>query len=331
MSSAQAITVIGGSGFVGTRLCGLLTELGIQFNILDIKQSRAYPNVTTIVDICDLDALMHSQINGVVIHLAAVHRDDVQDKAEYDRVNVQGTENVCRAADHHGAQYIVFTSTVAVYGFADVDTDETGDCRPFNDYGRTKLEAEKILHSWKQGALTKQLAIVRPTVIFGEGNRGNVYNLLKQIASGMFVMIGNGQNKKSLAYVGNVAAFLEFLARKPPAQSTINYIDKPDVTMVELVSQVRYKLTGKATSGLRLPYTAGLIAGHIFDVVARATNRTFPISAIRVKKFCSDSAFATAKACTGFKAPYSLQEGLDSTIDAEFINPDKNRTIFYTE
>ena len=51
------------------------------------------------------------------------------------------------------------------------------------------------------------LIIVRPTVIFGEGNRGNVYNLFKQIASNKFLMVGDGNNKKSLAYIGNVVAF----------------------------------------------------------------------------------------------------------------------------
>ena len=54
----------------------------------------------------------------------------------------------------------------------------------------------------------RTLIIVRPTVIFGEGNRGNVYNLLNQVASRRFVMFGNGKNIKSMAYVENIAAFL---------------------------------------------------------------------------------------------------------------------------
>ena len=53
----------------------------------------------------------------------------------------------------------------------------------------------------------KSLIIVRPTVIFGEGNRGNVFNLLNQIASGKFFMVGKGENKKSMAYIHNIVAF----------------------------------------------------------------------------------------------------------------------------
>jgi nucleoside-diphosphate-sugar epimerase len=83
---------------------------------------------------------------------------------------------------------IVFTSSVAVYGFAAPDTDEQGPLIPFNDYGRTKREAEEIYRDWLAGGKQRMLTIVRPTVVFGPRNRGNVYNLLRQMASGRFAM-----------------------------------------------------------------------------------------------------------------------------------------------
>ena len=55
----------------------------------------------------------------------------------------------------------------------------------------------------------KSITILRPTVIFGERNRGNVYNLIKANSSGKFMMIGKGQNKKSMAYVGNIVALIK--------------------------------------------------------------------------------------------------------------------------
>ena len=86
-----------------------------------------------------------------------------------------------------GASRIVFTSSVAVYGFAPPDTSEAGDISYFNEYGRTKHIAEKVYADWQaEDPLNRCLVIVRPTVIFGPGNRGNVYNLLRQIANGWF-------------------------------------------------------------------------------------------------------------------------------------------------
>ena len=103
---------------------------------------------------------------------------------------------------------LVFTSSVAVYGFAAPDTDEKGPLHPFNDYGRTKMEAEEVYQEWLKGGTGRMLTIVRPTVVFGPRNRGNVYNLLRQMASGRFAMVGSGKNVKSMAFVENVASFL---------------------------------------------------------------------------------------------------------------------------
>ena len=80
---------------------------------------------------------------------------------------------------------------MAIYGFAPANTGENGEPNYFNEYGRTKYLAEQIYRDWQQeDPLNRTLVIVRPTVVFGPGNRGNVYNLLKQIASKRFVMIG---------------------------------------------------------------------------------------------------------------------------------------------
>ena len=95
-------------------------------------------------------------------------------------------------------------------------------------------------HSKTNGSLI----IVRPTVIFGEGNRGNVFNLLNQIASGNFIMVGKGENKKSMAYIGNVVAFLEACLISENKYTLINYVGTPDLTMNELVTLVRQKLRG---------------------------------------------------------------------------------------
>ena len=72
----------------------------------------------------------------------------------------------------------------------------------------------------------RSLFIIRPTVIFGDGNRGNVYNLFNQIASGRFLMIGRGENKKSMAYVANVAAFPETCIVSEENYGLFNYLDQ---------------------------------------------------------------------------------------------------------
>ena len=144
----------------------------------------------------------------IVVNLAEVHRDDVRDKTEYKRTNVGGAKNVATVCEKKGINEIVFTNSVAGQGFAKPGTDESDKIQPFNEYRKTKFEAEEKLRMWQE-INDNSLIINRPTVIFGNCNRGNVFNLLNQIASGKFLMIGRGENKKSMAYIGNVDAFLE--------------------------------------------------------------------------------------------------------------------------
>lgn len=326
------ITVIGGSGFIGTNLCKQLEASDVAFEIVDLKQSRSFPGKTKIADIRDYAALEQAVAGDRIIHLAAVHRDDVQPLSLYAETNVQGTQNVCRVAEAKQIEEIIFTSSVAVYGFAPADTGEEGKINPFNEYGITKFQGEEVLREWQSKASeTRALSIVRPTVVFGEGNRGNVYNLLRQIQSGKFLMIGKGENRKSMAYVGNIIAFLEFMLGSGPGVRVYNYVDKPDLDMSTLVSQVRSTIKGEAGVGPRLPEFVGYTIGALADVVSAVRGRPLPVSRIRVKKFVSTTAFASAAPTSGFQAPYTLSEGLERTLTAEFINLDSNMETFETE
>ena len=326
------ISVIGGAGFVGTRLIRRLSRQQLNSTIYDLKVSHEFPEKAKITDIRQRSDLIEGLVGDVVVNLAAVHRDDITDPREYYSTNVKGARVLCEACEERGINRIVFTSSVAVYGFAPAGTGEKGAIDPFNEYGRSKALAEDVYREWREkDPENRSLIIVRPTVVFGEGNRGNVYNLLNQINSGAFAMIGNGKNKKSMAYVENLSAFLIKCIESDEKYAVYNYVDTPDFTMNELVSLVRGKLRGKSSVGIRIPKFIGLMAGYTADVLAKLGVK-LPISSIRVKKFCASSEFSSAKnELDGFEAPFTLREGLDRTLEAEFINPDPDRQIFYTE
>ena len=310
------IKIVGGSGFIGTRLSKRLTKNEKEFGIVDKAMSKTFADVCSVADVRDtasLEKVLNS--NDIIINLAAEHRDDVSPKSLYDDVNVQGARNVCEVAETKGINTIIFTSSVAVYGFAPIGTDESGEINYFNDYGRTKYEAELVYKAWQEkDPENRKLVIVRPTVVFGEQNRGNVYNLLRQIASGKFMMIGDGTNRKSMAYVENVAAFLECSLTFENGVHIYNYIDKPDFDMNTLVANVNKALSKDEKIGFRMPFVVGYGIGKIFDLVAFVSGKKFTVSSIRVKKFCSDSMFGTSIEKSGFVRPVKLEDGLASTI-----------------
>ncbi|WP_435219115.1 NAD-dependent epimerase/dehydratase family protein [Luminiphilus sp. nBUS_07] len=321
------IHIIGGAGFVGTRLALVLDAQSTAYRIFDkALDGEGYCDVTT------PDSLATLPPADIVINLAAEHRDDVTPRSLYDEVNVEGAKNVCDYCRRTTIRQIIFTSSVAVYGFAPEGTAERGAFNPFNDYGRTKMEAETVYREWlAEDPDNRSLIIVRPTVIFGEQNRGNVYNLLRQIARGRFVMFGSGTNRKSMAYVQNVAEFLAFSTQIGPREHVYNYVDKPDLDMNTLVGSCRAVLFGKEGVGLRMPGSLGILAGYGFDMLAALTGKKYPISSIRVKKFMGTTAFSTAISETGFVPSYSLAEGIERTLRHEFLEDHSADKLFYTE
>lgn len=326
------ITILGGSGFVGT--C-LIERLGKEnCKNVDKKQSAMFPEITTIQDIRGFklrDSI--SPKTQTVVLLAAEHRDDVSPISLYYEVNVQGTKNVLESLVSTSVNNVIFTSSVAVYGLNKHNPDEASTVDPFNHYGKSKWQAEEVLRDWyKKDPISRSLTIIRPTVIFGERNRGNVYNLLKQIALGNFIRVGKGNNKKSMAYVGNIVAFIQHcIETQGPGYRIFNYIDKPDLNMNELVKQVEKSLNKKLPS-IRLPYWLGYVGGLCFTLLSWLTGRKFAISAVRVKKFCATTQFNANKAhSSGFKAPFSLSTGLHRTLQYEFIGQQKDEIVFESE
>ena len=327
------VTLICGSGFVGTRLIDLLKQGDFEILNIDKQQSYFFPEVTTIGDVRDKEKLTEL-LKGteLVVLLAAEHRDDVSPVSLYYDVNVGGMQNTLAAMEANGIKRIVFTSSVAVYGLNKKNPDEKHPKAPFNHYGKSKWQAEQVLEEWFRTHSDWNVNILRPTVIFGERNRGNVYNLLRQIAGGKFLMVGNGNNKKSMAYVGNIVAFIKFLIEnKASGYDAYNYIDKPDFTMNELVSHVGVVLK-RHIPATHFPYWLGMMGGYGFDVLAFLTRKKLTISSVRVKKFCATTQFDATKALkTGFKAPYTLGEGLARTLEFEFVHPKKDDVVFKSE
>lgn len=323
--------IIGGAGFVGTRLVKELNKSNCL--ILDKNQSAFYADITTIGDIRTIDEIkLTSNPYDTVIHLAAEHRDDITPTSLYYDVNVYGTKNLLTKMDVLGLKNLIFTSSVAVYGLNKNNPNEHHPKDPFNHYGRSKWEAEKLIKDWyDKDPVGKSVTIIRPTVIFGERNRGNVYNLLKQISSGKFLMIGKGKNKKSMAYVGNVVAFIKNrIERKELGYHVYNYSDKPDFNMEELSLVIERKMN-LSIPKIKIPYWLGMLGGYGFDLLALLTRKKLSISSVRVKKFCATTQFDASKAHSIFKAPYKLEDGLNNTLEFEFINSKEDDVLFYSE
>lgn len=196
--------LFGGSGFIGTHLIHLLLKEcvrpgdviydldlvmpgeegvvpgivekndGVQYIRLDVRKPIDFEFVPTPED--------------VIFDLAAVHRTPGHPEEAYFETNIRGAENVTAFAEKYGIRKILFTSSIAPYGASeDLKTEETLPT-PNTPYGISKLVAEKIHQIWQARDPARELTIVRPGIVYGKGEHGNMTRLYRGQKKGYFFM-----------------------------------------------------------------------------------------------------------------------------------------------
>jgi len=272
---------------------------------------------------CDVrDApCLQAALEGIdlVYNLAAVHGlTRTHTTQEYESVNVDGARNVCQAASRCGVAGLVLVSTAYVYGPGPIFTEDS-PLNPEGDYGRTKLEAENICRQWTSEDAGRALVIVRPTVVFGPGGQGSADRFIRHVAGPDFTHFGEAANRRSMAYVENLAAFLAFVADQVPGERLFNYADVPDLTVAEIVTIVREAL------GLPPAPKRSLAGGYASTLAATLRARLAgqpapPAHTMRamLRQLSLERRLDASRAhATGFVPPVPLREALAATARAD--------------
>jgi nucleoside-diphosphate-sugar epimerase len=309
------ILITGGSGFIGRYIIKQLEEKYSIINFDTKEPDFTFHGTYISGNILDIDKLDSAAENAkAIIHLAAKH-NDVGLSDEYNRVNVNGTENIIRISLKHNINKIIFFSTVAVYGNAFSGVDENTPLNPQSDYGKSKLQAETLLHTWAKENNRRKLIVIRPAVVIGPYNYANMFKLIKQIDKGLYAHIGKGNNIKSLAYVENIAAAILYLLENPSGNvSVYNYSDEPQLTSRQIINLIKDTLS-KGRS-IVIPYYCAYSIGLFFDLLSLLLRSDLPISSKRIRKLCSETYCKADKIKNeGFNPKYSSIEGLHKMLE----------------
>jgi nucleoside-diphosphate-sugar epimerase len=262
------------------------------------------------------DVLKAAFGTDIIIHLAARHHDFGISREEFFRVNVGGMKNILVCAAKLSIKKFIFYSTVAVYGNHKAHTTEATNPNPANNYGKSKLAAERLLEKWVAEDSFRQAAIIRPTVVFGPENYANMYNLINTIYKRRFIFVGKGENIKSVAYVENlVDATIFLLTRLKPGIDIYNYSDYPQMSTAQIVKTITDYLPC-GTPKVKIPIKPAIMAASIFDLLGRLTGYNFPITANRIKKFNTPTIHRSDKIrALGFESPINSEEAFRKTVE----------------
>lgn len=144
-----------------------------------------------------------------VLHLTAiVHQKKGTPEELYFRVNRDLALEVAKRAKTAGVKHFVFLSTVKVFGESTKANpwNENSYCTPEDAYGKSKFEAEKLLRELEDN--TFKVAIVRSPLVYGEGVKANMLNLIKLVDRFPLLPFGGVNNKRTIVYIGNLVALL---------------------------------------------------------------------------------------------------------------------------
>ena len=304
--------LVGGAGFIASHLRKQLTG---ECLILDVNEPRNLTSKEHFVKadirktLNNLDAFVLSE-STVIHHLAAVHFDF---QTSFYETNVDGTKNVIEA--FLDSRKWIFYSSVATYGDSALTRSESSSQEPSNDYGKSKLLMEQtILDKIRSGSLKGQIVIVRPGVVYGEWNFGNVFNLMW--LSSRFLPIGLSSNPiKSMAYVKNLVSSTLFALEKAKdgAPLIYNYVDYDQLGTKDLL-----RLIGKAKGSkpLFIPYGFVLGVSHILNLPFKIVGKDFLASPMRVKKFAQPTHFKADKIRElGFVQPVEPEQAVKQAIN----------------
>ena len=246
--------IFGGCGFIGTHTANLLREKhpNAKIYIADLladESKSAETNGT--IDYQRVDVRNSIEMSGefgkntLIFNFAAIHRTPGHPDHAYFETNIRGAENVCDFARKHGIENIVFTSSIAPYGAAEDLKSEDTLPTPNTPYGISKLVAEKIHREWAAENETHRLSIVRPGIVFGTGEHGNMTRLYKGLKSHKFAYAGRKDTIKACIYVKDLARVMLAMAENETADRVQlhNCCYYPSFT-IEQIANTMLKATG---------------------------------------------------------------------------------------
>ena len=320
------VLVTGACGAVGPHIVGALLETGFDVHTLslDAPPKGIWPSRVGVSqgDVMDEVIVQHA-MQGVdmVIHLAALlHILDplTTSRWKYERINVGGTAVVVNAAIKAGVKRIVFASTIAVYGPSGGQVlNEESVPAPNTPYGQTKLEAERIVLEARRGGGQALGTVLRFGAVYGGRIKGNYRRLVKELARGRFVPIGDGTNRRSLIYGKDLARAVVVAGLQPVAAGQIfNVTDGQFHRLKDIIAAMSSAL-GRTPPCYALPVKPVRWAAGLIEDAAKMLGYSSPVGRGMVDKYTEDIAVSGNKLrdLLGFTPQYDLECGWRETVD----------------
>lgn len=317
----MAILITGISGFIGQNLLKTLRD---KHEILALsRHSTTIPNVGKTLLWKDFTCVPTSVKS--IIHLAGKAHDtkNQSSRESYFTANTNLTEQLFDAfLKSNAKQFVFFSSVKAVADNLNVPLTETAEPQPVGPYGESKLAAEKYIRSKQSevAQLGKEVYILRPAMIHGPGNKGNLNLLYKVARLGMPWPLGSFDNRRSFCSIENLLFTLEAILNSKLQPGVYNVVDDKPLSTNTIIKCISEEL-GKRTLIWRLPKWIVQMGAKAGDTLH------LPLNSERLAKLTENYEVSNQKLLHALgreRMPIDAIDGLRKTI-RWFVENDKQR------
>lgn len=301
------VLISGAYGFVGSNLCRFLTQKGWHCTALDVMQGDA--PYSSSYQWNSVEKIPWESFDAVV-HLAGKAHDtkNRSQASAYFEINCGLTEKIFTACAGRTKRFLFFSSVKACADRVDGVLTEEMPCDPKTPYGQSKWQAEQWIN--QADAKGMERVILRPAMIHGPGNKGNL-NLLWNVARrGIPWPLGAFENRRSMTSIQNVCAIVEAFASGKGASGVYQIADDEAVSVNQLVTWMA-DAAGKPRRIWRVP--CGLMRG-----VARCGDWLhLPLNRERLQKLTESYVVSNEKCkkTLGWnQMPITAQAGMEMTL-----------------
>ncbi len=316
--------VTGASGFLGRRLCARLRAEGVRVRALSRRPGEGPWEDALALDLATAP-LPPGALAGVdtVFHLAArTHAlGERGDEPLYRALNVEGTRRVVEAAVAAGVARLVLASSVKAIGEGGPHClDEDSPEAPASAYGRSKLEAERLVQA---AGRTRAIhtAVLRLTLLYGSGAPGNLARMLAAVRRHRFPPIPECGNRRSLLHVDDAVEALLLAARRPEAAGRTYIVTGPRPYSTREIYEAMCRALGREPPRWSVPLAALRLLARAGDAGGRLAGRRLPLDSAALDKLAG-SAWYSARRIErelGFRARRELAESLLEMAAAESL------------
>jgi len=269
------IVVTGGSGFIGSHICNLLSEQGHSVRIVDIAPPpmgvKAEFVRASVLDAARMQRLVAGA--EAIVHLAALVdvNASMADPFSDFSVNAGGTLNVLEAARHAGVEKIAYASSAAVYGNpVEMPVNEEHQTAPLSPYGASKLTAERYVLLYNSLYKMKNTAL-RLFNVYGKGQSahspysGVITKFSDALSQGRQPIIyGNGKQTRDFVHIDDVANAFSLALDSSGNSEALNIGSGKETSVIELLKTM-CAISGKPFDPQFLPSREGEIERSVAD------------------------------------------------------------------